>query len=100
MGTCRRPSWTAMVWPTISGKMVDARDQVRSTSLRPLEFIDTTRRISFSSTYGPFFRLLLIPQLASYFAPNLLPGPHDELVGALAAARLLAHGHLAPLRLW
>ena len=30
MGTCLRPSWTAMVCPTISGKMVEARDQVLS----------------------------------------------------------------------
>src|SRR6476646_8421490 len=28
-GTCLRPSWTAIVWPTISGKIVEARDQVR-----------------------------------------------------------------------
>ena len=28
-GTCLRPSWTAIVWPTISGKIVDVRDQVR-----------------------------------------------------------------------
>jgi hypothetical protein len=29
-GTCLRPSWTAIVCPTISGKIVEARDQVRS----------------------------------------------------------------------
>ena len=27
-GTCLRPSWTAIVWPTISGKIVEVRDQV------------------------------------------------------------------------
>ena len=28
-GTCLRPSWTAIVWPTISGKTVELRDHVR-----------------------------------------------------------------------
>src|SRR5947209_19007544 len=60
MGTWRRPSCTAMVWPTISGKMVESRDQVRNTSLRPPEFIAITRLISLASTKGPFFRLLLM----------------------------------------
>jgi TolB-like protein len=34
-GTWRRPSWTAMVSPTISGMMVDARAQVRITVRLP-----------------------------------------------------------------
>src|ERR1051326_3027767 len=89
MGTWRRPSWTAMVWPTISGKMVESRDQVRTTSLRPPEFIATTRFINLESTYGPFFK-------ERDMSGSL---PHDELVGRLAAAGLLAHGHLAPLGL-
>src|SRR5207253_10094534 len=95
MGTWRRPSWTAMVWPTISGKMVESRDQVRSTSLRPPEFIATTRFINLASTKGPFFKLLLIalPQWSLRALPN------DELVGALVVARLLSHGDLAPLGL-
>src|SRR5262249_42565611 len=32
-GTCLRPSWTAIVCPTISGKTVDARDHVRTICL-------------------------------------------------------------------
>src|SRR5262249_2421292 len=28
--TCLRPSWTAIVCPTISGKIVEVRDQVRT----------------------------------------------------------------------
>src|SRR5262249_18293262 len=28
-GTCLRPSWTAIVWPTICGNTVDVRDQVQ-----------------------------------------------------------------------
>src|SRR5438128_4608057 len=89
MGTWRRPSCTAMVWPTISGKMVESRDQVRRTSLRPPEFIAMTRFISLASTNGPFLRLRLM----------LRALPYDELVGGLAVARLFAHGHLAPLGL-
>jgi hypothetical protein len=34
-GTCRRPSWTAIVCPTIAGKMVDARDQVLTIRFSP-----------------------------------------------------------------
>ena len=32
-GTCLRPSWTAMVWPTMSGMIVERRDQVLMTLL-------------------------------------------------------------------
>ena len=32
-GTCLRPSWTAIVCPTISGKIVEARDQVLTIGL-------------------------------------------------------------------
>ena len=35
MGTWRRPSCTAMVRPTISGMMVERRDQVRMTDFWP-----------------------------------------------------------------
>ncbi len=34
-GTCLRPSWTAMVCPTISGMIVDRRDQVLMTRFSP-----------------------------------------------------------------
>ena len=33
-GTCLRPSCTAIVWPTISGKIVEVRDQVLTICLR------------------------------------------------------------------
>ena len=54
-GTCLRPSWTAIVWPTISGKTVDIRDQVFSICLLPDSFIAETRFIRRSSAHGPFF---------------------------------------------
>src|SRR5487761_1375303 len=44
-----------MVRPTICGMIVEARDQVRSTIFCPLRINASTRLISFSSTYGPFF---------------------------------------------
>jgi hypothetical protein len=43
-----------MVWPTISGKIVDARDQVLIMCRSPDEFIASIRPIKRSSTHGPF----------------------------------------------
>src|SRR5262245_1992411 len=59
-GTCLRPSWTAIVCPTISGKIVDVRDQVRTRFFEPDAFIDSMRLNRRSSTYGPFLELRLI----------------------------------------
>src|SRR5439155_9614744 len=58
-GTCLRPSWTAIVWPTISGKTVELRDQVRIMFFSFVAFIASTRLISRPSTKGPFFELRL-----------------------------------------
>src|SRR6185369_5574156 len=41
-GTCLRPSWTAMVCPTMSGMMVLRRDQVLMTFLSFAAFIVST----------------------------------------------------------
>jgi len=43
-----------MVCPTISGTIVERRDQVRTTFFSPRRFISTTRTIKWSSTNGPF----------------------------------------------
>src|SRR6185369_3833588 len=59
-GTCLRPSCTAMVWPTISGKIVDARDHVRIIWRELDSFIASMRDMRRSSTHGPFFEDLLI----------------------------------------
>src|SRR6266853_3709569 len=58
-GTCLRPSWTAIVCPTMSGNTVEVRDQVRIMFLEPESFIFWMRASSRSSTKGPFFELLL-----------------------------------------
>src|SRR6185312_7891229 len=56
-GTCLRPSWTAMVWPSIAGTIMERRDHVLMTFLVPLSFWTSTFLIRWSSTKGPFFRL-------------------------------------------
>jgi hypothetical protein len=48
------------VCPTISGKIVDARDQVFTIRLEPDAFISSIRLMSLSSTKGPFFDDLLM----------------------------------------
>src|SRR5213078_2788218 len=53
-GTCLRPSCTAIVCPTISGKIVDVRDQVRSIRFSPDWFMASMRAIRRSCTNGPF----------------------------------------------
>jgi len=48
------PLWTAIVWPTISGKTVDVRDHVRSGRFSPVSFIVSMRFMRAGSTNGPF----------------------------------------------
>src|ERR687897_1599911 len=57
MGTCLRPSWTAIVCPTISGVTVERRDHVLMTFRSPDAFMASTLMRRWSSTNGPFFRL-------------------------------------------
>src|SRR5687768_632918 len=49
------PLCTAIVWPTKSGVIMEARDHVFTTRLSPFWFISWTRARSLSSTNGPFF---------------------------------------------
>ena len=53
-GTWRRPSCTAIVSPSMSGIIVDARDHVRITVRLRLFCADVTFLASFGCTYGPF----------------------------------------------
>src|SRR3954464_12170738 len=50
-----RPLCTAMVWPTMSGKIVERRDQVRRTFLSLVWFITVIFDCRCSSMNGPFF---------------------------------------------
>src|SRR2546423_15671091 len=56
-GTCLRPSWTAMVWPTMSGMIVDRRDHVLITRFSVRLFRSSTLGSRWASTNGPFFRV-------------------------------------------
>src|SRR6266498_1537732 len=49
-----RPLWTARVWPTNSGAMVERRDQVLRTFFWRWRLSSSTRFSSRSSMYGPF----------------------------------------------
>src|SRR5580700_8811323 len=57
---CFLPSCTAIVWPTISGKIVEARDHVRSIFLLFSAFSASILAHRRPSTHGPFLLDLLI----------------------------------------
>src|SRR5437588_12968154 len=80
------PLCTAMVWPTHSGSTVERRDQVRSTFFSLRWFMPSSRACRNWSTNGPFFCERMSFSLAR----------HDELIGALVVARLVAARRLAP----
>src|SRR4051812_3939538 len=65
-GTCLRPSCTAIVWPSMSGMIVDRRDQVLMTFLVPRPFCASTFLSRWSSTNAPFFTLRGIRCLLSF----------------------------------
>src|SRR6266545_3442431 len=73
-GTCLRPSCTAMVWPTMSGMIVERRDQVLITRLSRLRFRSSIFFSRWSSTNGPFLSdrpiVTYLPVLWPWF-----PGP-------------------------
>ena len=48
------PLCTATVWPMNSGRIVERRDQVRTTFFSFFSFIATSLSIRWSSTNGPF----------------------------------------------
>src|SRR4051794_16365144 len=81
-GTCLRPSCTAMVCPSMSGMIVERRDQVLITLLLPLSFCASTFLSRWSSTNGPFFKL------RGTVTSPLRASPHRLLAPLLGAARL------------
>src|SRR5262245_49477510 len=89
------PLWTASVWPTNSGRIVQRRAQVLSTRFSPLRLSVSIFRTRESTTYGPF----LMERAMSLRSPFLLlPAPQDELIAQLPLARLQALRDLAPRR--
>src|SRR5262249_51610532 len=84
-----------MVCPTISGKIVECRDQVLTICFWPDSFIAATRFISRSSAHGPFFVQRPISSLT--LAPPARP--HDQRVRLLALlAGAVTERGLAPWR--
>src|SRR5947209_17579031 len=70
------PLCTAMVCPTISGEIVERRDQVRMTFLSFLLFMSSILFNRWPSMCGPFFT-----ENAIFLSPA-----HDELIGAHVVA--------------
>src|SRR4051795_4530466 len=98
-GTCLRPSCTAMVWPTMSGMIVERRDQVLITRFSLRELRSSTFFNRWSSTNGPFFRLRGMRYLPTYLPP-LTAGAaatNDELLRFLVLVAGATLG-LAPWR--
>src|SRR6266850_101819 len=88
------PLWTATVWPTNSGGIVERRDQVLSTFFCRVRFSSSIRSSSVGSMYGPFFSERPIPPLL------FLPSRHDEAIrrsgaapGLVTLRRLAPWGH-------
>src|SRR5947207_813033 len=79
-----------MVLPTISGKMVERRDQVLMTFLSLVLFCSSTFLSRWPSMNGPFEVDLAIEVL--------LPPLHNHGLRALVAACLVTLGRLAPRR--
>src|SRR5256714_526958 len=70
-----------MVWPTMSGMIVERRDHVFTTRFSPLWLSRSTLTRRWSSMNGPFFRLLGIPYLPP--GPTAPPPADDHLIGGL-----------------
>src|SRR5690554_1137612 len=86
-----------MVCPTMSGMMLERRDQVLMTFFSPLLLSASTLRSRCSSTKGPFFseRGMSVVPHGSTSGPALAATPDDVLVGGVVALAGPALG-LAP----
>src|SRR5215831_18288222 len=83
-GTCLRPSCTAIVCPSMSGTIIERRDQVLMTFLEPFAFCASTFFIRWSSTNGPFFRLRGIFQAPLAALARGVAAADDQAVTRLA----------------
>ncbi|CRI66178.1 conserved hypothetical protein [Thiocapsa sp. KS1] len=95
-GTCRRPLWTAIVNPTISGSTMERRDQVLIGRLLFCATASSTFLIRWWSTKGPF----RIERGTCSTSPCLLASAtsDDHRVGPLVLACLMTLGRHAPRR--
>src|SRR5580692_6811356 len=93
-GMCWRPLCTAMVRPTMSGTIIERRDQVLM-GLRSLRAAATCTFLArCRSTNGPFF----VERGICSSTHLVLATLHDHVVRALVVAGLLALGVPAPRR--
>src|SRR4051794_12138098 len=91
-GMCLRPSCTAIVWPSMSGTIIERRDQVLMTVLVPASFWTSTFFWRWSSMKGPFFRLRgIFPGLLSALLASTAASD-DHLVALLVGATGAAFG--------
>src|SRR5580698_2617990 len=91
-GMCCRPLCTAIVRPTMSGTIIERRDQVL-IGLRSLRAAATCTFLArCRSTNGPFF----VERGISSSTHLVLAALHDHVVRALVVAGLLALGIPAP----
>src|SRR5271156_2714676 len=88
------PLCPAMVCPTISGWMVERRDQVRRTFLSFDAFIASIFTIRWVSINGPFF----VERAIALAAPDLLflGAANDKCIGPLVVACLVTARGLSP----
>src|ERR1039458_4661163 len=89
------PLCTAIVCPMNSGRMVDRRDQVRTTFFSFLAAISATFLTMCVSANGPFFSERLMSRYSALFVPRR-PPRHDIAVRTFVVARLESAGWLAP----
>src|SRR5579875_980312 len=94
-GMCCRPLWTAIVRPTMSGTIIERRDQVLIGFLSLRAEATCTFFARCRSTKGPFLRERGMSDLLSHFVPAAL---NDHAVRPLVVARLQALGVPAPRR--
>src|SRR5262245_39629849 len=66
MGRNLLPLWTASVWPTNSGRIVQRRAHVLTTRFSPLRFMPSIFFTRLSTTYGPFLIERAISSLPAY----------------------------------
>src|SRR3989442_9866556 len=109
MGTCLRPSYTAIVWPTISGVIVDRRDHVLITRRSLVRLSSWIFLLRCSSTKGPFFvdrpirylasqsrgRAVAEHRLSDRLTASFSPF-HKVLIAQLPLARLRTKRRLPP----
>src|SRR5438034_7976602 len=90
-GTNLLPLCTAIVCPTISGRIVERRDHVRIARFSTLCSIARILSRRCASTNGPFFTERPIAPCSCVFSrPPLFPPSHNKLTCALIAPRFVS----------